>query len=294
MIIQQRKVLFNTFFPFFYIALFKPLSNFVKEIDFVFFHCYNIYRNLKKGVYDYLLLNISYRIKMEKNSIKISLGTVICICIILILLTALGLVYYFGFVKTDNETPTVASNVQDFSLSENNQNISSTQTKKTDVTPNVNAVETIPTTDLVTLYYEATDSGANIFYAYLNNGILNYFIDSKVSNGTSDSTFGFVGSYITSSANTDNMKQYSQLKNIKRLKTYNIGTSVNPTPFLITEDGQVYLLNITSDNNMHINLYEPFKNYKVEDILSATGEMATTFELLLQNGSKESVTVDLD
>ena len=227
---------------------------------------------------------------MEKNSVKISLGTVICICIILILLTALGLVYYFGFVKTDNETPTIEANVQDFSSSKNNQNISSTQSEETDVTPNVNVVKTIPTTDLVTLYYEATDAGANIFYAYLNNGVLNYFIDSKVSNETSDSAFGFVSSYITSSSNTNNMKQYSQLNNINRIKTYNIGTSINPTPFLITEDGQVYTVSI-NDSNIQVNLYDSLKNYKVEDILNVTGEMSISFELLLKDGSKETVNI---
>ncbi len=229
---------------------------------------------------------------MDESSKKISLGTAICIFIIFILLIVLGIVYYFGFIKTTKTDPSLDVNQQNYSTSETNQNVSNSQEEETTIAPD-NVAE-IPTEDLFTLNFEATETGMHIFYAYLNNGILNYYIDSKVSNGVKEGAFDFISSYATLSTNTDNIKQYSQLKNIKRIKTYNIGTSVNPESLLITEDGQVYLLNITSDNNMHINLYEPFKNYKVEDILSATGEMATTFELLLQNGSKESVTVDLD
>lgn len=39
----------------------------------------------------------------EKKSIKVSLGTVICIFIIIVLIVALGVVYYMGFVKNNEK-----------------------------------------------------------------------------------------------------------------------------------------------------------------------------------------------
>ena len=39
----------------------------------------------------------------DKNTIKVSLGTVVCIFIIILLIVALGVVYYFGFVKNKEE-----------------------------------------------------------------------------------------------------------------------------------------------------------------------------------------------
>ena len=39
----------------------------------------------------------------EKKTIKVSLGTVICIFIIILLIVALGLVYYLGFIKNNDK-----------------------------------------------------------------------------------------------------------------------------------------------------------------------------------------------
>lgn len=63
----------------------------------------------------------------EKKSIKVSLGTVICMVIILILVFALIIVYYFGFVadknkiELSNTNPTLDTNVNNNNVSTDNK-----------------------------------------------------------------------------------------------------------------------------------------------------------------------------
>lgn len=48
----------------------------------------------------------------EKKSIKVTLGTTICIIIIVLLIIALGIVYYLGFVKNNTEITQLAEEKQ--------------------------------------------------------------------------------------------------------------------------------------------------------------------------------------
>lgn len=151
-------------------------------------------------------------------------------------------------------------------------------------------IKTIPTSDLITLYYDVNNEGANVFYAYIEDGYLYYFNDDVRADGVAEGAFDFTSVFRSNMAEYDGIKKYSELSNIKKMKTYNIGTGVNPVIFLITENGEVYTITIYSDNGIKAEIYEVLKDYKVEDILSHTGEMYSVFELLLKDGSTKTVT----
>lgn len=58
----------------------------------------------------------------DKKTIKVSLGTVICIFIIILLVIALGIMYYVGFVKNNIKEQNVQPNSYEQSSSKNNTN----------------------------------------------------------------------------------------------------------------------------------------------------------------------------
>ncbi len=236
---------------------------------------------------------------MEKKSIKISLW--ICIALIVVLAIALGVVSYFGLVQNNSKISSLenekvelqnkATALQErIETLEENTPEKTEENKKEESKPDNNTQtksETIPTTDLVTLYYEATEARSNVFYAYINNGSLYYFTEAKQANGTKEGAFDFISTFIASSTT----KKYEGLSNVKRMKTYNVGTGIDVVPFLITEDGKVYTVNIYGENDIEVKLYEGLKDYKVEDILSHTGEEYSEFKLLLKDGSTKTVRV---
>jgi len=62
----------------------------------------------------------------DKKTIKVSLGTVICMFIILILIFALIVVYYFGFIADKNITDNSNNKVLNTNSNNSNENISNT------------------------------------------------------------------------------------------------------------------------------------------------------------------------
>ncbi len=236
---------------------------------------------------------------MEKNSAKISLGTVVCMFVILLLIIALAVVYYLGFIKYTERIANAdvvgdkegmqATNV----LIENNEdkepqsNIILKNEINEELKIEENTQTQVPTSDLVTLYLYSMNDSTDVFYAYIENGYLYYFKEHvEFANETIDRQVVFL--------NNGQTEKYADLDNIKRIKTFNIGTGINPTPFLITEDGKVYeIVHRTMDNSMKVELYEGLKDYKVEDILSQNGELDVVFELLLKDGTTTTVTIDL-
>ncbi len=183
---------------------------------------------------------------MNEKLTKISLGTKICIVIIGILFIALVTVCYLGFIKDEKKQP------QEIVANE--------------------AAASIPTSELVTLFYEIDN---RVFYAYIEEGDLYYFNGHNVSFATSS-----------------NVEKYADLSNITRMETYNLGTGVNPVPFLITEGGQVYYIDYYVDDGIAVELYDGLAGYEVEDILSCSGEMSSVFELLLKDGTTQTVECD--
>lgn len=180
---------------------------------------------------------------MKNQSVKVSLGTKVCIVIISVLLIELIVVFYLGFIKDANQQPREAV------LND--------------------ASEIVPTSELVTLFYEVDNT---FFYAYIEDGYLYYFNDDDVTFATSS-----------------NVQKYQELSNITRMETYNLGTGVNPVPFLITEEGKVYYIDCYVDDGIKVELYEGLAGYAVEDIISHSGEMSSVFEILLKDGTTQTV-----
>ena len=97
-----------------------------------------------------------------------------------------------------------------------------------------------------------------------------------------------------SEKDNSNVKKYTKLSNIEKIKTYNLGTSVNPAIYLITSEGKVYYTYATITNeNLEFVIFEPMKNLKVDDILSKEGENIETFKVFLKNGNTEIIKNDL-
>lgn len=202
---------------------------------------------------------------MKNNSARIMTTVLIFIIIVLIAILITG--YYYLNNKNKNEY---------------NHN------EKSDEADTLN---TVPTSDLVSLYYEANNEKANIFYAYIEDGYLYYFNDYVQEDGEIDGAFNFISSFTTSSNNKNKMKKYTKLNNIRRIKTYNVGTSVDILPILITESGEIYTIDFYNIEGIKIEKYDELKNYKIDDILSCTGEMNTEFKLLLKDGTIRNVTI---
>lgn len=171
----------------------------------------------------------------------------------------------------------------------NNQN--KNEYKYNEENDELDMLNIVPTSDLVSLYYEANNEKANIFYAYIEDGYLYYFNDYVQEDGEIDGAFDFISSFTTSSNNKNKMKKYTKLNNIRRIKTYNVGTSVDILPILITESGETYTVDFYNIEEIKIEKYDELKNYKIDDILSCTGEINTEVKLLLKDGTIINVTI---
>lgn len=140
-------------------------------------------------------------------------------------------------------------------------------------------VAPVPTTDLVFFecYAGPWDECLSYgIYVYISGGDMYYCHDSSGS--------CIFGTYYCGGQ----IKKYTGLSNIKRLKTFNRGTDVNPCPCIITEEGEVYWVDFNwSDEGTEIILerFEFLKDYQVEDILSYSGEWRHKVEVLLKDGS---------
>jgi len=168
----------------------------------------------------------------EKKSIKVSLGTVICI--VIIILMCIGLAFFY---LKNNEKE----------INAEKENIVS-----------------------IAMFY-----GDENLYVYLKDGYLYYYRGQNEKDNS-------------------NVKKYTELSNIEKIKTYNLGTSVNPAIYLITSEGKVYYTYATITNeNLEFVIFEPMKNLKVDDILSKEGENIETFKVLLKNGNTETIKNDL-
>lgn len=202
---------------------------------------------------------------MKNNSARIITKVLIFIIIVLIAILITG--YYYLNNQNKNE----------YKYNEENDEL--------------DMLNTVPTSDLVSLYYEVNNEKANIFYAYIEDGYLYYFNDYVQEDGKIDGAFDFISSFTTSSNNKNKMKKYTKLNNIRRIKTYNVGTSVDILPILVTESGETYTIDFYNIEEIKIEKYDELKNHKIDDILSCTGEMNIEFKLLLKDGTIKNVTI---
>ena len=220
----------------------------------------------------------------RKKSIKVSLGTVICI--VIIILMCIGLAFFYlknnelksqmaqfeqdaiNKNATINDLQTKINKISE-TINENETNVKSNSEKE------INAEKENNNTDIVSI---AMFYGDENLYAYLRDGYLYYYRGQNEKDNS-------------------NVKKYTELSNVEKIKTYNFGTSVNPAIYLITSEGKVYYTYATKNGGANENLefvvFEPMKNLKVDDILSKEGENIETFKVLLKNGNTETIKNDL-
>lgn len=233
----------------------------------------------------------------EDKEIKVRLSTMICTLIILVLVVALGVVYYLGFVKEDNmiangdileKSNNLNSLIENEEVMDKNNIVLNGQ--ETEEIENTKKPSEIPTTDLFAIYCTANNENAKLFFSYIKDGKVYYFHESDYEGKTTGQYYKFsinlMGQY------EEKMKQCEGIDNAKRIKMYNSGTGILPIVYVITEDGEVYTGSLMNEG-FALKLDNRLKEYKVEDILSKTGETKDNFELLLQDGTIKTVTVEL-
>lgn len=132
-------------------------------------------------------------------------------------------------------------------------------------------VAPVPTTDLVFLEcFGNLDGCVGIYYIYISEGDMYYYIDHT----RLFSTDYYIGQ----------IKKYTGLSNIKRLKTFNRGTGVEACPCIITEEGEVYWVDYDYESGIILERFDFLADYQVEDILGYSGEWSHSVEVLLKDG----------
>ncbi len=132
-------------------------------------------------------------------------------------------------------------------------------------------VAPVPTTDLVFLECFGTGDGyVGINYKYISEGDMYYYS-------------GYNGLFSTDYY-YGQIKKYTGLSNIKRLKTFNRGTSVEACPCIITEEGEVYWVDYDYESGIILERFDFLADYQVEDILGYSGEWSHSVEVLLKDG----------
>ncbi len=135
----------------------------------------------------------------------------------------------------------------------------------------------IPTSDRIHLQYQHyEEEGKSIFFwAYIEDGEQYYLR-------------GINQGYISYTGNHENMKKMTLINQIRRIKTFNTGSGVDPIPYLITESGEVYFLEDTwptYDEQMKLIKFDLLEDYQVEDILEFKSEWSYYLKVLLKDGT---------
>ena len=185
----------------------------------------------------------------EKKPIIINFSTAICIVIIVLLLIAFAIfIFYLNYNYTSTKLNSQKSSLES----------SKTNSEENIITNNYNTV----TTDIQNSEYNYGDPLPYEGRAELRDGYLYY-----------------------SRSINEELRKIEGVSNIKLLYMFNIGTGINKTPFVVTNDGTVYRLT----GNEKLVKYEGLSNYKVDKIISYEGEMSAKFTLLLLDGTTKIV-----
>lgn len=135
----------------------------------------------------------------------------------------------------------------------------------------------IPTTDRMHLQYAHNEEKGEsiIFWAFIEDGEFYYY------RGINEGFLSYTG-------NHENTKKMTLINQIRRLKTFNLGSGVDPVPYLITESGEVYSLYDTwptYNEQMKLVKFDMLEGYQVEDILEFDSEWSYNLKVLLKDGT---------
>lgn len=242
---------------------------------------------------------------MEKKS-----QLIICVLIFIIVLLS-GLIVYDKFLSNNNDEISKENNQDNGIL--NNDGMQDTANKE-DVNSNENKITgnykdytedcsvenekcTIKYTFNLNNNYQSTVSVDDTFsiineptlgkrFFILNNGTLYYDIEKCNDGYCNYMMYDLDESY---NGYLSGLKKYTDVSNIKRIKSYNHSTGVDWSLFLITENGKVYSLYYNEFNNkFNLDIEKDFSKYNVDDIIeydAATGPGGSKYKIILQDGT---------
>lgn len=223
---------------------------------------------------------------------KKKINPVIIILVVLLLSGVLGYIGYNEFIVKDNTTKenekeenTTNEKVTYKDYQEEISYADETHTAYYRFTANDNYVSTVPVSDTSSLVINES----HIEYLILNDGkVYCYFEDISV---------GKEPRYFSSSSPVNDPTQLIQLSEltglsskVKRIKTANFGTGFNMQQMLIMEDGSVYLFDDNGSDGVII--IEELSKYKIDDIVWWEYEMATSYKVILKDGTILEKTID--
>ena len=224
----------------------------------------------------------------EKQESNYSLFKIISIIIIVLLLLSLLTLSYFNIKQKETD-------YQKISMLEQNEKLlnekiialqSGMNSEQEQKDANSNHFQ-IPISDLSALTYMATNESINLFYGFIQDGKLFYTLDNQVTDANSNGAFQYVSVFHSN----DEIKEYNELSNIKRIKIVNFGSDVNLVVLLITNDGKVYESSIY-ENTLNFSLFESLKDYNIDNILdvsSPDADFNTQCKVLLNDGTYKTI-----
>ena len=225
---------------------------------------------------------------MQENNEKNGKSIIAIICMLIIFILVVIIIgdwaYYMGTQNAKNGEEQKSNVVV---AKDNIQN-------KTSVNEVSN--DNIGIEDKVSLTYMATDESINLFYGYIKDGKLYYKFDNETANAnnTTESAFKYNSEYL--GGNREDMQVLDDIGNIKRIKEFNFGSSVDPAILLITEDGKVYIFKIVAVDNIKPELCKGLANYKIDDILDVlfdSSDFQYNIKVKMQDGTTSTVKIDM-
>ncbi len=216
---------------------------------------------------------------MGKQKAKTSKGIIAALIIVILLL--LGAVGYIVYDKVfANQTKTNENQVTN--------TVTNTESNETNVNTVENTTETkVPMADLTSYIIEP----GSIWIQYVEDGyIYSYSSSDYLLKENEVYTKEFID-YDGVDSHEYTMKKYEALSNVKRIKTFNSGSSIKPFIYAITEDGKVYYPYYYYENGKEAPKQEmELSAYKVDDILDyQSSELGTTWKIKLQDGTTKTI-----
>ena len=219
----------------------------------------------------------------EQKKIKVKFSTAICIILIILLAIGCGMLYYFGFVQKDKQIEKIEADKKQIETknAELEKQIivveKEVENKEKEVVEITKSNE-VPTSDLSVVVLDSPV----FFYGYIENGKLNYYMDDASDSSTFNPVY-----------QKNEIKQLNELNNIKRMKVFNPGTGVDPMIYLITEDGEIYIIRLyesVEGNKIYLVQYDKYKEYKVEDVIESEYGYD---KLLLKDGTVKTIEIEM-
>ena len=131
------------------------------------------------------------------------------------------------------------------------------------------------------LYYDAENCNNAGYCNFMGNGLL-------------------YGGIKNDEGYLSNLKKYTKISNIKRIKAYSPGTDVSLGLFLITDEGNVYSKEYFDSEDIinygfSVSLFDEFAKYEIDDILEYRNEVpyGEEYKVILKDGTILTKTVEV-